>query len=285
MIEEIPIELETNLPVEICWEKMSKSKYNGVDPDPIITQYGADTVRLFMLFKAPPEGVLEWDINGIVGQSRWLSRIWNLITGFLNEDVKDIPNESNKSLSMEAKNLLSSTHQLIKLVTKYLAVENHSFNSAIAELMKFSNLLSDVHSNLRKTLIFYQSLRTFILLLSPMAPHITSELWELLILKGPTVNNSWAGFSSQPLIFQNWPQADESLISISTIPVVVMIQGKKRDLFEVPVDLAQSEIESLAYQSSKVQSYLQNKKIEKTIFNKDQQKYILSIVLAQDKKK
>lgn len=265
---------------------MSKSKYNGVDPDSIISQYGADTVRLYMLFKSPPELELEWDINGIIGIFRWLKRIWNLNFSFINEDLNNLMMlEPKKELSVEEEKLLSFVHQTIQNVTRTTSIQLHSFNIAISELMKLSNFLTTISPSTRKTITYYQSLRTLILLLNPMAPHIASEMWEALISKGPKLENLWCGSSNFniSLVDQSFPKFDVSFFfENKKIPVVVMIQGKKRLTVDVNSNLNQNEIENEIKNLPRLQTLLNGKKIEKVIFTKDQnKKFIINYVLEK----
>jgi len=156
---------------------MSKSKKNIVDPEKMINQYGADTVRLFILFAAPPERDLEWNPQGVEGAHRFLQRIWRLIK----EISPSLNNKSErKNLDEGEKLLYRKTHQTIKKVTE--DIERFHFNTAISALMEFFNVITDfVQKNeTKRSLVLKDAIEKFVILLSPFVPHITEELWHLM---------------------------------------------------------------------------------------------------------
>ena len=217
-----PIEKSSGKQLVVSWEKMSKSKYNGVDPVPVIDEYGADTVRLFILFKAPPENVLEWDIKAIQGIYRWLSRLWSLVGKNL-EGLSE--REEGFAISEEEeKSIMFATHMAIKNVTNYLDIENHTFNVAIAELMKLSNSLSDVSDTAKKSLAFHKCLRCLCILLSPMAPHIASEMWSGLTPYSSHLSGDWFGDANvNSVLSQSWPKFNPQFIQVSNKIISVMV--------------------------------------------------------------
>jgi len=164
-----------NSKLEVLFEKMSKSKYNGIDPESVIKKYGADTARMFILFKAPPEKDLEWGDTDVEGQFRFLSRIWKLYINC----AKDI-NSKSKSYPDKEKSLIKSMNIAIKEISNDIL--NNQFNTAISELMKFynslSNSINDINYNLK-----IESLKIFCILLAQFAPHISEEIWHLLGFK------------------------------------------------------------------------------------------------------
>eukprot|EP00002_Diphylleia_rotans_P028472 TRINITY_DN5749_c0_g1_i5.p1 TRINITY_DN5749_c0_g1~~TRINITY_DN5749_c0_g1_i5.p1 ORF type:complete len:850 (+),score=156.25 TRINITY_DN5749_c0_g1_i5:58-2607(+) len=188
-------EIATGEEVDIFWEKMSKSKYNGVHPDDCIASYGADVTRLFVLFKAPPANDLEWDSRAIQGQSRWMKRLNTLMQDFKENFPKDKPSHcipEMSCLSAEERALLVQMHQTIQKVTTELS--NHfSFNTAISSLMKFSNDITD--AKCKSSVVYRESLKTLVLLLAPMAPHFSSEMWHVLHHSSAVPGSSFLFFS------------------------------------------------------------------------------------------
>ena len=160
-----------NSKLEVLFEKMSKSKYNGIDPESVIKKYGADTARMFILFKAPPEKDLEWGDTDVEGQFRFLSRIWKLYINC----AKEINSKSNFYPEKE-KSLIKSMNIAIKEISNDIL--NNQFNTAISELMKFYNSLSSCINNVNNNLKI-DALKTFCILLAPFAPHIAEEIWPV----------------------------------------------------------------------------------------------------------
>lgn len=188
----------------------------------MIEQYGADTVRLFMLFKAPPENDLEWEVRGIQGLFRWLGRLWTMMGNFIKENKNNTILQDNGT--EEEKSILVSVHQAIKQVSESFDLKNHTFNVGIAELMKLSNTLGECSDHCKKSLTYYQALRSLTIMMAPMAPHISSEFWEGLISSGPAINNEWAGRSDIPNVLQQvWPKHNESLLAKQEKTVVVSV--------------------------------------------------------------
>ncbi|MCS7199434.1 MAG: leucine--tRNA ligase [Caldimicrobium sp.] len=242
-------------------EKMSKSKCNVVDPDRLIEKYGADTVRLFVSFAAPPEKDLEWSDHGIEGAYRFLRRIYNLVAE--NADLLrevSFSEEEFKELTPPAKKLRRKLHQMVKKVHQDFEERMH-FNTGIASIMEFINFLQDSLKELdlrdetnRKLL--KEALEKTLLCLSPVCPHICEELWQRL--------------GNESLIAQeSFPQWSEELIKEETITLVIQVNGKVRDQIEVASGLAKEEALELVMQLPKIQKYLKNKTIKNVVFVPD----------------
>ena len=187
------IEAATGRLADISWEKMSKSKYNGVDPQTVIDQYGADTIRVFTLFKAPPQMDLNWDASAIEGPSRWLRRIWRLCEDYRSLERSAVAN--GKALG----HLSRARKQAIRGVDA--ALDQHVFNVAIAELMKFSNVLEACDPGARQSMEYSDALRALLIMLYPFAPHLSSECWQSVM---PTIDSR----QSQDISQVPWPIVD-----------------------------------------------------------------------------
>ncbi len=230
--------------------KMSKSKGNVVDPDFILTKYGADTARLFSLFAAPPERDLDWSDQGVEGAYRFLHRVWAIVCKH-SEDVKDM-----KPAGAEARGdkLYRKTHLTIKKVTEDIEREFH-FNTAIAALMEMVNEMYDYTSSGesdKKLPVLKSAVETLVLLISPFAPHFAEELWEAL------GNNM--SIANAP-----WPQYDPEAIAASEVTVVVQVNGKVRSKLMLPAGLSDTEIEAAALADPKVKEHTNGKPPKKVI--------------------
>lgn len=235
--------------------KMSKSLGNIVDPDDMVEKYGADTVRLFLLFAAPPERDLEWSDHGIEGCYRFLNRLWRFIFMHLDE-VKDSKGKVDiNSLSDAGKLLLKRTHQLIKRVTN--DIENFRFNTAIASIMEYLNLLYDIDNSIdwgnvedKKAVRF--AFESIALLISPFAPHFADELWESLGNRGFTLE-------------EKWPTYDEELTKEEMVTLVIQINGKVRSKVEIPAGLPEEEQKRIALENDRVKSLIEGKRVVKVV--------------------
>jgi len=252
-----PIDPDDNSKLEILFEKMSKSKYNGIDPETVINKYGADTARMFILFKAPPEKDLEWGDSDVEGQFRFLSRVWKLYYEYINglsSEKKNIQKDDKE------KNLLRAMNIAIKEVSH--DIENNQFNTAISELMKFYNTISQdfkyVSSNLKKIV-----LQNFCILLAPFSPHISEELFHLL-------------GSEDSVHLQNWPKYDSKAIILNSYELVIQINGKVRDKINISKDTSEDIIKQKTLESPTVIKWIDNKKIRKIIIVKGK---IINIVV------
>ncbi len=240
------------------FEKMSKSKCNVVDPDSMIKKYGADTVRLFIAFAAPPERDLEWSDRGIEGAYRFLKRVYNLVTD-LAEKVKDVSysEEDFKGLSGELLKLRRKLHATVKKVSGDFEERMH-FNTGIAAIMEFLNTFQDALKNIslenevEKKLV-KECLEKLLLILSPVCPHIAEELWREI---------GKESFIS----LEAFPEWNEDVLKEENFVLVVQVNGRVRDQFEVPVGISKEEALSLVKERPRIKKYLEGKELKNVIF-------------------
>lgn len=214
-------------------KKMSKSKGNVVAPDYIFEKLGADTMRLYELFMGPIEQATEWSDKGVIGCFRFLNKVWNLQKRIKNQKLKS-KNELEKL-----------THKTIKKVTE--DIENFRFNTAVSSLMILANNMEKTE---KLTIADYQSL---IILLSPMAPHISEELWQKLGHK-------------KSIFFEKWPKYDKKLVIEEKTTLIIQINGRVRDKIEAAIDISKEEAEKLTLEREKVKQWIEGKKIKRVIF-------------------
>jgi leucyl-tRNA synthetase len=245
-----PVDPVTGDALEIVYEKMSKSKHNGVAPSDVIAKYGADTARMFILFKAPPEKDLEWDDADVEGQFRFLNRVWRLVSEAPVGAFRETPSPMDPNqLSKDEKILRRSIHIAIKEATEDLS-NDYQFNTAISELMKLSNALSDYKQ--KNSAVYAEGINTLLLLLAPFAPHVAEELWHGLGNK-------------QSIHLQSFPIVDPEALIADEITIVIQILGKTRGTIQVPASASKDDIERLAKESPIAQKHIEGKEIKKTI--------------------
>ena len=246
-----PKDPETGDPLQVFYEKMSKSKYNGVEPRVVLGKYGADTARMFILFKAPPEKDLEWDDADVEGQFRFLNRVWLLVTSFATAQGSKarVTHIDQSSLSKADKDLRRAIHIAIKEVSEDVE-DGYQFNTAVSELMKLSNALKEAKQ--QGSDVYAEGVQTLVLLLAPFAPHIAAELWQQL------------GFS-ESVHRQSWPTFEESALIADEITLVIQIKGKTRGTIAVPAGATKDELEQYARESDIAKKYLEGKEIKKVI--------------------
>jgi len=237
-------------------EKMSKSLKNVVDPNYIIDEYGSDTARIFCLFAAPPERDLEWSDQGVEGSFRFLGRVWRIIEEYI-DDITDIaPFDGGEELEGDLKNLRRKTHQTIKRVTIDIEDRFH-FNTAISAVMELVNTLYQIErpkKDDRTALsVMREAMETVTLLLSPIVPHITEELWEML---GKQTRLSETA----------WPVFDTAVAVEEEITIVVQINGKVRSRIQVAASESDDTIKGLALNDSKIKQFTEGKNIIKEIY-------------------
>lgn len=248
--ETVYYERETNQKLSVFYEKMSKSKYNGVDPQVVLSKYGADTARMFILFKAPPEKDLEWQDADVEGQFRFLNRVWLLVNEFV-ENPNSAKNKTfdKTTLTKEEKDLRRAIHTAIKEISEDLNGD-YQFNTAVSELMKLSNALRD--TKIKNTPVFREGIETLILLLAPFAPHISEELWQLL-------------GNNKSVHLQTWLTLDNEALIVDEIILVIQIMGKTRGTISVPANATKEELETFAKESDIAKKHIGEKSIKKVI--------------------
>jgi len=229
--------------------KMSKSKGNTVDPQGLIDQYGADTVRLFTMFASPPDQSLEWDDKGVEGASRFLKRLWTIAITSSEQPsaVLDID-----SLTEDQKAVRRKLHETIRKVSDDIG-RRYTFNTAIAAIMELLNELYRFEDKSEQgKAVMRQAVNTVVLMLSPIVPHITQNLWQQL------------GHDSL-IAEQAWPRYDESALERDSIELVVQVNGKLRSKINVPADADNDAIENIALKDEKIQLNIQDKTVRKVI--------------------
>ena len=232
--------------------KMSKSLGNTVDPEEMIQNYGADTVRLFMMFTSPPEQSLEWSDTAINGSYRFLKKLWKLIKTH-QDSIKDIPGiSSNEKFNGNQNKLRRKTHQTISKVTDDIG-RRYTFNTAIAAVMELVNEVSAFNADdeLDRQVI-KEAIESILLLLSPIVPHICHQLWL-------DINHD------QPIIDARWPKYDSSLLKSETSLIVVQVNGKLRSKLEVDASISEDELKSMALSDEKVARFIDGNEIKKII--------------------
>ena len=239
------VDPETGDKLDVFFEKMSKSKYNGVAPEDVISQYGVDTARMFAMFKAPPEKDLEWDDADVEGQYRFLNRVWSLVTSYDNTKI----GKASVELDKAEKELRRAIHTAIKEITEDLTGD-YQFNTAVSELMKLSNALKDAKCNTSH--VYQEGIETLILLLAPFAPHLAEELWSSL-------------GNTESVHKQQWREVDQSALVVDEITLVVQIMGKTRGTIQVPAGSDKAALEKFATESDVAQKYIAGKEVKKVI--------------------
>ena len=233
-----PLDPDDGGPLEVLFEKMSKSKHNGVDPAAVIDRYGADTARMFILFKAPPEKDLEWDDADVEGQFRFLQRLWRLVDSEVNHD------EASPATGESDPDIRRAVHQAIKAVSEDLS-DVFQFNTAISELMKLSNSLSSGLAQASPG-VREEAMSALVRLLAPFAPHLAEEFWQRL-------------GGEESIHCQPWPDHDPEALVLESIEVVIQVKGKVRGSMSVAVDCSKEELERLALASDVAQRWLEGK--------------------------
>ncbi|WP_207063349.1 leucine--tRNA ligase [Motiliproteus sp. SC1-56] len=230
--------------------KMSKSKNNGIDPQVMIDRYGADTVRLFMMFAAPPEQSLEWSDSAVEGAHRYLRRLWKLV--YEHDQRGPVAPLDKEALNDKQREVRLKTHETIGKVSDDIE-RRHTFNTAIAAVMELTNTVSRfVDTSEQGRAVVQEALEAAVVLLSPIVPHICHELWSTL------------GHDSE-LLETPWPQVDESALVRASITVVVQVNGKLRAKIQVPADADRDFVQQTALADEHVTRFTQAKVIRKVI--------------------
>jgi leucyl-tRNA synthetase len=239
------------LPVEIGGtEKMAKSKNNGVDPQSMIDQFGADTCRLFMMFASPPDMSAEWSDSGVEGSHRFLKRVWRLAQTHV---TQGLPGKLDvTALTDEQKAVRRSIHLAIKQASHDVG-QNHKFNTAIAQVMTLMNVLEKAAQGTEQDrALVHEGLEAVTLLLAPITPHISHELWNQLGHTGAVID---AG----------WPAVDESALVQDSLTLVIQVNGKLRGQIEMPASATREEVEAAARINENVLRFVDGLTIRKVI--------------------
>ena len=229
--------------------KMSKSKGNTVDPQALIDRYGADTVRLFSMFAAPPEQSLEWSDSGVEGANRFLKRLWKLVVGHV--EAGPVPTLDVASLDDGQRAARRKTHETIAKVGDDYG-RRQTFNTAIAAVMELCNELGRLDDSPASRAVLDEGLRAVVLMLCPVVPHVCHHLWQALGGSGEVVNAAW-------------PAVDDSALARDSIDMAVQVNGKLRATMSVPADADRDAIEAAALQQENARRFLEGVTVRKVI--------------------
>ena len=232
-------------------QKMSKSRGNVVNPDDIVREYGADSLRLYEMFMGPLKDVKPWATKGVEGISRFLARVWRVAFRENQEGEWEInPKLAADAPEADVLPVRKELHKTIRKVTE--DINDMSFNTAIAKMMECTNAMTSAD------VVDVQDYDAFLTLLNPFAPHLTEEIHSRLQAKFPAL-------AETQLCQKNWPVWEEALLVENTVPMVIQVNGRLRDKLEVPRDISREELENLALASAKVKIFLDGVTVRKVI--------------------
>lgn len=234
--------------------KMSKSLGNVVSPEEILSKYGADTARLFILFAAPPERELEWSDQGVEGSFRFLNRIWRIVQAFEAVLAQKVTEYDHSNLSEAEKDLRRVLHSSIKKVTNDIETR-FNFNTAISTMMELVNALYAYKEAVKEPNagLIYEAISDLIKMMSPFVPHITEELWRGAIDANSSVHE------------QSWPECDEEALKVDNVEIVLQVNGKVRGRLTVPAEATKEELEKIAMADANVQAHIGDATVRKVI--------------------
>lgn len=234
--------------------KMSKSLGNVVSPEEILSKYGADTARLFILFAAPPERELEWSDQGVEGSFRFLNRIWRIVQAFEVVLAQKVTEYDYSNLSEADKDLRRVLHSSIKKVTNDIETR-FNFNTAISTMMELVNALYAYKEAAKEPNagLIYEAISDLIKMMSPFVPHITEELWRGAIDANSSVHE------------QSWPECDEEALKVDNVEIVLQVNGKVRGRLTVPAEATKEELEKIAMADANVQAHIGDATVRKVI--------------------
>jgi len=237
--------------------KMSKSKGNIVDPEEAVRRWGADTVRLYILFAGPPDQDFEWTDEGIQGAYRFLNRLWNFVTEREDRLRGAKPDsEQLRKVGGKGRDLRREVHTCLRDYLRDME-DRFQLNTAVAQTMKLLNALSDFEPESDEDwLVLGEGVRILLLMLSPFTPHITEDLWQRIGGEGLIAE---AGL----------PEVDEEALKKDRVEIPVQINGKVRSKVEVPVGADEEEVRSVALSDERVRKYTDGKKIKRFIYIKN----------------
>lgn len=234
--------------------KMSKSLGNVVSPEEILSKYGADTARLFILFAAPPERELEWSDQGVEGSFRFLNRIWRIVQAFEAVLAQKVTEYDHSNLNEADKDLRRVLHSSIKKVTNDIETR-FNFNTAISTMMELVNALYAYKEAAKEPNagLIYEAISDLIKMMSPFVPHITEELWRGAIDANSSVHE------------QSWPECDEEALKVDNVEIVLQVNGKVRGRLTVPAEVTKEELEKIAMADANVQAHIGDATVRKVI--------------------
>lgn len=234
--------------------KMSKSLGNVVSPEEILSKYGADTARLFILFAAPPERELEWSDQGVEGSFRFLNRIWRIVQAFEAVLAQKVTEYDHSNLNEADKDLRRVLHSSIKKVTNDIETR-FNFNTAISTMMELVNALYAYKEAAKEPNagLIYEAISDLIKMMSPFVPHITEELWRGAIDANSSVHE------------QSWPECDEEALKVDNVEIVLQVNGKVRGRLTVPAEATKEELEKIAMADTNVQAHIGDATVRKVI--------------------
>ncbi|WP_418582892.1 leucine--tRNA ligase [Phascolarctobacterium succinatutens] len=234
--------------------KMSKSLGNVVSPEEILSKYGADTARLFILFAAPPERELEWSDQGVEGSFRFLNRIWRIVQAFEAVLAQKVTEYDYSNLNEADKDLRRVLHSSIKKVTNDIETR-FNFNTAISTMMELVNALYAYKEAAKEPNagLVYEAISDLIKMMSPFVPHITEELWRGAIDANSSVHE------------QSWPECDEEALKVDNVEIVLQVNGKVRGRLTVPAEATKEELEKIAMADANVQAHIGDATVRKVI--------------------
>ena len=225
--------------------KMSKSRGNVIAPDEYVEAVGADVVRTYLMFIGPWEQGGEWNDSGINGAVRWLNKVWDLV----HSNKSLLPKEISTDLFNQNNRIKNQT---IKKVTE--DIDKFKYNTAIASLMEYTNQLVELNSSATISHDqMYDTIEALLLLMSPIAPHISEELWE-------QIGNEFSVHQSE------WPKYDETLIDDPTVTFIVQVNGRVRDKITLPSNISENDAKDIALKSLKIAPYISGKSLSRVIF-------------------
>ena len=235
--------------------KMSKSKGNVVSPDRLISSYGADTVRVYTLFIGPPEKDAEWNDKGVEGAYRFLGRVWRMVGQILNSKSQMLPRSSGQA-NPKIQELRRKTHQTIKKVSDDMEGDFH-FNTAISAIMELVNEIYKFQSDKTQTCPLHpetvkEAIRIVVILLSPFAPHLAEELWQML--------------GNKPSIFRTpWPSYDPAILKQKEITIVIQVNGRLKQRLKFDADVKDSDLKAAALEDEKIKDWIKDRPVKKII--------------------
>ncbi|OEU76714.1 MAG: leucine--tRNA ligase [Desulfobacterales bacterium C00003060] len=247
-------------------EKMSKSKKNVVDPNTLLEKYGADTIRLFCLFAAPPERDLDWSDQGVEGARRFLNRVWRLVAEH-GDHIRNVkPFDGGGELAGDLMAIYRKTHQTIKRVTNNIETRFH-FNTAISAVMELVNTTQAVKEGMLSTpegaSVMRLAIESVIVLLSPIVPHLAEELWEALGNRDSVLEVAWPAYREEAI-------AEDELL------IVVQVNGKVRSRFNIAADANEEAIKAAALSDERIETRIAGRQAKKVIVV---QKKLVNIVV------